>query len=380
MSNVTPLPANQRRLAPFEAFSPIEWQGRTPPALDWMVENCVLRGTVCMLSGDGGLGKSLLMQQLLTCAALGQDWLGMKVAQCRGLGFFCEDDKDELWRRQQSINTLYGTEMGDLEDVWMMSRVGAENVLMEFDRRDDTPKPTPIFAQLRQKVLDVGAQLIVLDTLADVFAGNEIIRNQVRRFVSALRKLALETNGAVILTAHPSLAGLNSGSGISGSTAWNNSVRSRLYLTKPKPKNGEEDDDGDIRLLKTMKSNQSKSGGQIEIRWEHGAFVRVDAPVDAGPLDKVDQIDLKVSVLKAVDQLCRNGTRMSPDKFARTYVVKALMQHPMTRRFTRGQIEGVKDTLLADKRLAIVEIGPPSKRQQYIRTDTFRFADEEGKP
>ncbi|MDP6385061.1 MAG: hypothetical protein QGI93_02590, partial [Planctomycetota bacterium] len=48
------------------------------------------------------------------------------------------------------------------------------------------------------------------------------------------------------------------GSGFSGSTAWNNSVRSRLYLTKPKLG---DDDQADHRtperLLRAMKSNYS---------------------------------------------------------------------------------------------------------------------------
>ena len=38
-----------------------------------------------------------------------------------------------------------------------------------------------------------------------------------------LRRLAIVANGAVNLLSHPSLTGTNSGSGISGSTAWHNS-------------------------------------------------------------------------------------------------------------------------------------------------------------
>jgi RecA-family ATPase len=55
-----------------------------------------------------------------------------------------------------------------------------------------------------------------------VFGGDEINRSQVRKFVSMLRGLAIEYDCAVLLLSHPSLTGPNSGTGTSGSTAWNN--------------------------------------------------------------------------------------------------------------------------------------------------------------
>jgi len=122
----------------------------------------------------------------------------------------------------------------------------------------------------------------VLDTLADVFSGNEVDRNQPRAFIRELRRLALRIQGAVILTQHPSVAGLASGTGSSGSTGWNNSVRSRLYLTTPKTKAGEEASPNE-RLLKTMKNNHAAAGGKIKLKWQHGVFVRVEDVPEATP-------------------------------------------------------------------------------------------------
>ncbi|MEK6591574.1 MAG: AAA family ATPase, partial [Pseudomonadota bacterium] len=189
--------------------------------------------------------------------------------------FGCEDDADELHRRQFNINAQYGIEMGDLDDMLMVERAGKENALMDFDRRTDWGRPEPLMSQLTHVVQEHGAQIVVLDTVADVFSGNEIVRNQVRRFITALRALAIKIQGVVILTAHPSNEGLNSGSGISGNRAWNNSVRSRLYLTKDGNK-----DEGDkyVRWLKTMKSNYSANGGKLKLEWRRGCFVPADAP------------------------------------------------------------------------------------------------------
>ena len=65
-----------------------------------------------------------------------------------------------------------------------------------------------------------------------MYPANENDRAKVRQFVGILRGLALRQRCAVMLLGHPSLTGLNTGTGTSGSTAWNNSVRSRLYLER----------------------------------------------------------------------------------------------------------------------------------------------------
>src|SRR5690606_40940583 len=73
----------------------------------------------------------------------------------------------------------------------------------------------------------------------DLFGGDEINRNQVRRFIGMLRALAIAFDTAVVLLSHPSVQGMQTGTGTSGSTAWNNSVRSRLYLRSEARRVGE---------------------------------------------------------------------------------------------------------------------------------------------
>ena len=131
------------------------------------------------------------------------------------------------------------------------------------------PKPTSLFHQIKRLSVEFGARLVILDSLHDLFAGNENSRPEARGFVNVLRQIALAIDGAVLLNAHPSMSGLTSGSGSSGSTAWNNAVRSRLYLKRP-------DDvaDSDARILDSKKSNYGPLGSAIEIKWKHGVFVR----------------------------------------------------------------------------------------------------------
>lgn len=257
-----------------------EWAKSRAPQLDWLVEGAILKGTVAILAGDGGLGKSLLLQQLITAAALGEPWLGMRTQKVRSLAVFCEDDMDELWRRQERINEHYNCAMNDLEGVLIDSRPGRDCVLMNFRQWGGDGRETRMFDQLRDRAYEHGAQIVVLDTVADVFSGNEVDRNQPRTFIRALRRLALGIQGTVILTQHPSNEGMSSGSGRSGSTGWHNSVRSRLYLTKPK---GSDDQETDERLLKTMKNNHGKFGGKMSVTWKNGVFVLTEEVNGAAP-------------------------------------------------------------------------------------------------
>lgn len=364
-----------RAVEPFASFTPADWAGE-PPSHDWVVDGCFLRGTVAMLSGDGGLGKSLLMQQLCTAAALGAHWLGLGTEQCNTMAVFCEDDRDELWRRQAAINRHYGCGMGDLTPVRYVERAGLENVTMDFDRRTDKPAPTPFFDQIRHAALEHEARVLILDTVADVFGGNEIVKNHVRRFISAWRRVAIEIQGVVILTAHPSVSGMSSGTGISGNTAWNNSVRSRIYLTRQREVE-EGDSDNNERLLKTMKNNQGPFGGKIGLRWEDGVFVRSD---QERTLNIVDRIDDDNHVLAAIESLCLMGTRMSPDRFARTYVVSAVVGHAETRGMSRPNIEAAKNRLMNGGRLVQVTVRRDRKDRTYVRPASIVLPEEEGTP
>jgi hypothetical protein len=46
---------------------------------------------------------------------------------------FCEDDLDEMHRRQEDINNHYGCTFADLGAMRWLPRLGEDNVLMSFD-------------------------------------------------------------------------------------------------------------------------------------------------------------------------------------------------------------------------------------------------------
>jgi RecA-family ATPase len=365
-----------RSLQPYVEILPSEWKG-PPPEREWIVEGVFPAGTVAMLSGDGGVGKSLLLQMLLTAAATGKSWLGLPTKPCRAYGFFCEDDEDELWRRQDQINQHYGVASDDLVDLTYTSRVGMENVLMTFDRRTDHPKQTTVFNQLRAAVLTQGAEILVIDTVADVFGGNEIIRNQVRQFINRLRKLALEMaggKGLVILTQHLSTIGMNTGTGLSGSTAWNNSVRSRLYLTRDKQSNDDGEEDNNCRILRGMKNNYGATGGKVKLRWENGLFRRTDGPGYDG---QIERLAMESALVEIVTKIIKNGARPARKPNAQNSLVNIAQQpEHLGRRYKFESLCQAQDRLVKNGRLVSVWLGPPSKRYEFIRTPETRLPGE----
>ena len=253
---------------------PLGLQGKDIPEREWIVTDWIPHGQVTMLSGDGGIGKSLLAMQLLTATAIGHPWLGLPTVSCKAIGFYCEDDEEEIWRRQTAINRHYGVEFADLENLKWRSLVGSDAGLIEFEY--DRGKETELAGQILTAAIDFGAQLVVIDSLHDVFFGNENNRIHARQFINMLRDLAVGFDGAIVLTAHPSLTGLSSGSGLSGSTAWNNAVRSRLYLERPDDKEGNGDDRE--RILKRKKANYAGAGEDLTLKWSDGVLVREQGP------------------------------------------------------------------------------------------------------
>lgn len=293
------------RTAGLRTISPPQWAGKPIPERKWLVEGLIPAGAVTMISGDGGLGKSLLSLQLMTCCATQKDFLGRQTANVKSLGVFCEDEYDELHYRMSCITRHYGVDYGDLSDIGLISRVGWENSLMDSVQeyrdgvRSDQLHDTQLYHQIWNTAVESGAQLVVLDSLHDMFAGNENERKHARHFIGLLRRLALEIDGAVIINAHPSVAGMASGSGSAGSTAWNNAVRSRLYLTRDKDKDGEEADQ-DARILKTMKANYGRAGDKINLKYEDGVFVTVGAPTGISWLDGHRDVSAVLDALRAL--------------------------------------------------------------------------------
>jgi hypothetical protein len=239
--------------------------------------------TVTIVAGDGGDGKTTLKLQLAVAVAGARPWLGYNPEPAPVMFLSAEDDLDELHRRLASIAASLDVALAEFSDLHLIPLAGRDAVMGLPQGKTGIVTATSGFSGLVALVKRISPRLVVLDALADVFGGEENARAQARQFIGLLRGLAIDHNLAVALIAHPSLTGISSGSGTSGSTAWSNSVRSRLYLERVKGDDGREFD-ADLRVLSVKKANYGPAGVELRLRWRNGSFI-LDGP--AGGFDKL---------------------------------------------------------------------------------------------
>jgi RecA-family ATPase len=192
---------------------------------DWLPAYCVI-----LLHGFGGTGKTLLAQQIGTACTLRCQFLGAIADACPVLGWFGEDDHDELWRRQEAINAALGIpNIGDLEGKLFWRACPGDDLSLFSGTSAADFRIMPLFDMLRAQIVETGARLTILDSATQIAAISENDRGLVTRCIQALNRLCLETGTTVLLIGHNSRTG-----DFSGSTAWENRVRARLHMKREK--------------------------------------------------------------------------------------------------------------------------------------------------
>ncbi len=338
------------------------WRIDGAPPRQWGVYERFPLRNVALVSGEGAAGKTLLLLQLGVAHILNHDWLGMLPEPGAFLYVGAEDDADEIYRRLADILRHYGAEFSDLKGKFHLLTLVGEDAVLGLADRTGLVKPTSLFLRLMKAASEIKPMLIGIDTTADVFVGDENSRAEVRQFVGLLRRLAIASGGYVIANSHPSLTGINSGSGLSGSTGWHNSVRSRAYLTTVKTSKDEEPDPN-LRMLQFKKSNYGPISHNVALRWESGVYKVVPS---VGSLDKLaaeqHANDVFLKLLQRFEAEGRDvSAKPSPIYAPKLFALEA-------------EAEGIEDKALAAamrrlfsaKKIQVVTEGPKSKQRQRL--------------
>lgn len=362
-----------------------QWTGE-PPARrslwgDWLP---LLQTT--MLTGPGGVGKSLFEQCLCTAIALGVPFLGMETTQRNTLYVTCEDDAEELWRRQAAINAMFGVDFADLHGkLFLVSLAGHLNTALAIEADGGAIEPTDRWRELVSTCEAYEIGLYAFDNATDALAADHNSIHQVAAFINLLTGLAIKQDGVAMILHHPN----KSGDDWLGSVAWHNKVRSRLFIDEP----GEDAADPDLRTLRNPKANYGPSKGEIAFRWHKGAFVRdEDLPPDyAERLNQTIRIarenEVFLNCLRVrMSQPGREvgpslGPNHAPSRFAEMTeangIDKKRLGRAMERLFHIGAIETKEIKRKgSDTKTIIVEASPnPSERssERLPNTPSERF-------
>ncbi len=163
------------------------------PPIEEVVEGLIARGNLILPYGESGSKKTYAMLSLAVCVALGKEWLTFKTQKTKVLIIDEESGERRLSRRlSEAIRGELGDETIDLEYVCLAT--------FKFD----DPNDTEIVKALIQ---ETGAGLVLIDALCDVMTGDENSKKDTQPVFTALRKIADETNAAIIVIHHSNKTG-----------------------------------------------------------------------------------------------------------------------------------------------------------------------------
>jgi hypothetical protein len=301
-----------------------------PPEPSWLVLGLVPADNVTLISGDGGLGKSNLIMQLAHCVRGGGFWMGRQCKKGAVIYVSAEETRREMHYRFARIAkriVLTGKDPDfQIKLVGLAEEEDTDVAMIE----DGRVVGTPLMDWIEKQVAEIEAVLLVLDAAADVHGNiNEILRRDVRGFIALLRRRFAHKHGcAVVLIAHPSVDGLKTGRGTSGSTHWRNSVRAVGLLEE----NGEDDE---TRIFRWPKINNGPRNLAFVLRWSDGVFA-IDDPNSAAAREVKTR---HMTIFRDLFKRCNEDNRtLSDSKNAANYAPKVMME--------MAKAEGMKEVKL----------------------------------
>jgi RecA-family ATPase len=259
---------------PLQWLDMSNWDRVPVPQRKWAIRDRVPLNQAGLFSGEGGTGKSIIELMKNVAHVTGKDWLGSMPELGPAIYLGAEDDKDEIHIRIAAIADHYGVTFKQLIDggLHVLPLLGQDATLCAAGGKSGRVEVTDLYRQIYEAAGDIKPMNISIDTLSRAFAGNEIDRVQVYAFAMHMQALAMVAGGSVTVLSHPSLNGIASGSGISGSTAWHGAFRFRQYLKGVKATDGEQPEN-DLRELEFKKNQYGPRGESIVLRYQRGLFL-----------------------------------------------------------------------------------------------------------
>lgn len=301
-----------------------------PPAFVW--EGYLPMGVVSMFGAHGGTGKSTIALMLAVSVVVGRELFGVHVRQGKSIFVSLEDSPQIVRYRLAKICSIWSIDpkalQGNLQIV-----DGTEYPELFSAESRSAGTTTDTYFELRRMVQDHKASLLIIDNASDAYGGDEIQRRQVRAFIRALGELAKISDCAVLLLAHvdktTSKNQLSQGKeGYSGSTAWHNSVRSRLFMTRK---------DNDFLLIEHQKSNLGKLQEPLNLFWPDGKLPTLEGVSDNSnlPGDRSRgrlEDEKAIAVLRMISEFADRNQFCSPSPTARNNVHVLLRSEPTFQR------------------------------------------------
>lgn len=357
---------------------PMQWsklEQEQPPERIWRLSHWLSIGPT-LFAGRGGVGKSLVAQTVATALAIGQNYIDEVTSPLKVLAWFCEDDHDELWRRQIAICDYFGVRLSDLEGKLVIEpRLGCENTL--FAPVFGTPQWTPLRDELREQMNDYGADLLIADNTSQMFGCNENDRHHVTTFCNGMVGLVPDRPTSQLILSHPAKA---TDSEFSGSTAWENAVRMRWFMGSvlpDQPQPDEEVEDPNVRYIAKRKTNYSVKDYR-KLFFDMGVFKPEDAPgeVSARYNYAARTEGAQSAVLAAVSKLHAKQIRVVEAKNSPDSLLGRMRSAKLMQDYTPREITDAIASLRLSGRLIETQVGTNANRTPKMGLTVASFGDQ----
>ena len=333
-----------------------DWDGQPVPEQEWFIKDMVPTRTTTLLYGDGGVGKSFMALQIAVATAMGVETLGMKPRAGRVFYIGAEDEARIFHMRAAKLVTHLGGTFADLDDLHIIPLADQDSILM-LPTKQGGMADTPLWTALKARICEFDPVLLVLDTAANLFGGNENAKSDVTPFIKSMNSIAMRADCTSLMLAHPSVAGMATGTSTAGSVGWHNTSRGRLSLTIGKGIDGEPDRTKLVLGQRKENYGPGQSNKTIK-RLPDGTFcLWADQPVHliADHDEADDALFLELLALKTGqnENLCvATGTSYAPAKMA---------AHPKGKATGKARLAAAMTRLIDSETIVNEQFGPPSK-------------------
>lgn len=325
---------------------------------DWW-DDYIPAGVVSMLGSHGGVGKTIVALMLAVSTVTGKPLFGVPTRRGVVVLFSGEDRAAVLRHRLQWICRCMNVDPGELADLHILDATITDPALFHEVGKGGAreAKPTRAYAELRDYCDECGANVLIVDNASDAFDGSEIDRSLVRKFMQSLAKLAVPDRG-VLLLAHvdkgTSRGERTSTEGYSGSTAWHNSVRSRMFMSRDKE---------GLLKLEHQKSNFGPMREPLSLQWPTNGLPGPVVPLSGVVQGIVAGNDAK-TLLRLIEEFTARGEFVATAQNSPSCAARLLAGQPG---YPKRKAAEVQDLLRN------------AERQGYIERISYRTPDRKSK-
>ena len=169
----------------------------------WVVPGYGMRGTVTVLAGAPGAGKSLSVVCMAIALILGKPWSRFRPLQpCRVMVYNTEDDAEEQERRFSAGLKQFGAKPADLAGRLLLNGPDRVGTLLERDPATGKLVPPEAMIALGHEIALFRPDVLFLDPLVELHNCEENDNTALRGVVAYFRSLALGFDMLVVLVHH----------------------------------------------------------------------------------------------------------------------------------------------------------------------------------